>query len=275
MEFLSEIGQTWANPQARHAALIHFPVVLSLLLAAGILLLALRGGRRPATRGSCLLLALALTASALLAKSSGEEAEESVTGALTETGSADLERHEDWGKQVWLFGSGACLALAAGFILTGRGRLVANGLAVLAAAGGAVWVAETAHLGGKLVYVHGAVTGTEAYVPPEPAEGDEADPRAARFRGSVLPLLQARCWDCHNPEKAERSGGLDQTSMAALLAGGDSGPALVAGRPEDSLMMTAVSYEDDFLQMPPIEPLPEEEIEVLRRWITDGAVWAP
>ena len=62
-------------------------------------------------------------------------------------------------------------------------------------------------------------------------------------------LLSNRCGTCHDDATAK--GGLSLVSAAGLLAGGDSGPAIVAGRPEESLLIAAVGYADDRVQMPP------------------------
>ncbi|WP_406697609.1 DUF1549 domain-containing protein [Singulisphaera sp. Ch08] len=69
----------------------------------------------------------------------------------------------------------------------------------------------------------------------------------------------------------KRSGGLRLDSLAAVLAGGDSGPAVVPGQPEASLMIEAVHYES--LEMPPSGRLSKREIAVLMSWVKAGAFW--
>src|SRR5688572_3426173 len=64
-------------------------------------------------------------------------------------------------------------------------------------------------------------------------------------------LLEAHCFKCHSHQANKSKGGLLVDSLAALLRGGDTGPALVPGQPEKSLLIKAVLYEDDDLQMPP------------------------
>src|SRR5207253_5554117 len=76
-----------------------------------------------------------------------------------------------------------------------------------------------------------------------------------------------KCVRCHNGDKL--AGGLDLTSRQRALAGGDSGPALVPGDAAKSLLFRQVSTR----KMPPKEPLADAEIEVVRRWIADGAAW--
>lgn len=58
-----------------------------------------------------------------------------------------------------------------------------------------------------------------------------------------------------------------------LLLGGESGPAVVPGNPEKSLLLCAVGYVDKQLQMPPKKQLTAEQIADLTKWITEGAVW--
>jgi hypothetical protein len=106
-----------------------------------------------------------------------------------------------------------------------------------------------------------------------PAAARAADPPAADvefFEKEVRPLLVANCWQCHGPAKAR--GGLRLTSRELLLQGGDSGPAAVAGKPEDSLLVRAVRYQDS-PRMPPRGKLTDRQIGVLERWVKRGLPW--
>ena len=89
------------------------------------------------------------------------------------------------------------------------------------------------------------------------------------FENKVRPLLANRCFKCHGERKQE--GGLRLDSRAALLQGGDSGRAAELGKPEDSLLVKAVKYEE--LEMPPDGRLGEREVETLVQWIQMGAPW--
>ncbi len=89
------------------------------------------------------------------------------------------------------------------------------------------------------------------------------------FRARVRPIIDAKCLGCH---VAEPQGGLRMDSREALLQGGKSGPALVAGDPEASLLVQVVR-QDHELQMPPTGPLPQNEVNDLVRWVSEGAVW--
>ena len=91
------------------------------------------------------------------------------------------------------------------------------------------------------------------------------------FEKKIRPLLAERCYECHGEKK--QKAGLRLDSRAALLKGGDNGPAIVAGAPEKSRLIRAVSYEDVDLQMPPKAKLSSAEIAALTEWIRRGAAW--
>jgi mono/diheme cytochrome c family protein len=91
------------------------------------------------------------------------------------------------------------------------------------------------------------------------------------FHSDVKPLLNTRCVSCHGPDKAE--GGLRLDSRERTLKGGDSGPSLVPGKPEKSLLLMAIKRTHKILEMPPKEKLSGRDIDVIERWIRDGAPW--
>ena len=90
------------------------------------------------------------------------------------------------------------------------------------------------------------------------------------FQARVKPVLESKCLGCH---LTEPQGGLRMDSLDALLKGGKSGPALVKGDADASLLVKAVRYQHD-LKMPPTEPLPANEADDIAQWIADGAAWA-
>lgn len=94
---------------------------------------------------------------------------------------------------------------------------------------------------------------------------------AEYFEQSIRPLLVSHCIECHGDKKQEAKLRLD--SREALLAGGESGPALVPGDPEKSLLIAAVHYKADAVQMPPKGKLDDEKIAKLTQWVKTGAVW--
>jgi hypothetical protein len=90
------------------------------------------------------------------------------------------------------------------------------------------------------------------------------------FRTKIKPLLHKRCYECHSHE-AKIKGGLALDSKVGWEKGGDTGPALVPGKPDESLLIRAVSHVEKDLQMPPKEKLSGAERELLREWIRMGA----
>lgn len=90
------------------------------------------------------------------------------------------------------------------------------------------------------------------------------------FENNIRPLLLKRCIKCHGTKKAE--SGLQVNSLGALLIGGDSGPALLPGKPDESLLITAIRHEDGY-EMPPDDKLDGADIDLLVRWIKEGAAW--
>jgi hypothetical protein len=90
------------------------------------------------------------------------------------------------------------------------------------------------------------------------------------FEKEVRPLLVEKCWQCHGEGRTK--GGLKLTSRAEVLEGGDRGPAAVAGKPNDSLLLRAVRYQD-MPRMPPKGKLTDQQIAVLARWVQLGLPW--
>ncbi len=91
------------------------------------------------------------------------------------------------------------------------------------------------------------------------------------FSTTVRPLLVARCFGCH--QTARPGGGYVMTDFAKMVAGGDSGTAVVPGDPDASYLMEMITPEEGKAQMPPDSPpLAENEIAAIRDWIAGGAI---
>ena len=91
------------------------------------------------------------------------------------------------------------------------------------------------------------------------------------FETQVRPLLAANCLECHGDKKQE--SGLRLDSRATALKGGDSGaPAVVPGKPDESLLIAAVKHTGDY-QMPPTGKLSDEQIAALSKWVEMGSPW--
>jgi hypothetical protein len=90
------------------------------------------------------------------------------------------------------------------------------------------------------------------------------------FESKVRPILANNCYACHT---ASKLGGLRVDSRADLLKGGVSGPEIVHGDPEKSLLIRAVRQTDDKLKMPQGGKLRKPEIDALVEWVRVGAPW--
>ena len=90
------------------------------------------------------------------------------------------------------------------------------------------------------------------------------------FESKVRPVLAANCYSCHTDS---RMGGLRLDSADAVQKGGKSGPPIVPGKPDDSLLIQAIRQTHPRLKMPPGGKLKDEEIAAIAEWIKAGAVW--
>ncbi|MBX9628003.1 MAG: PSD1 and planctomycete cytochrome C domain-containing protein [Gemmataceae bacterium] len=99
-----------------------------------------------------------------------------------------------------------------------------------------------------------------------------APARAADFEKDVRPLLAARCGSCHGEKK--QKGHLRLDLRADALKGGEGGPAIVPGKPDQSPLLRRVASRDDGEMMPPTgDRLSDKEVAVLREWTEAGAKW--
>ena len=105
-----------------------------------------------------------------------------------------------------------------------------------------------------------------------PANVLRSSPDAARvfYEKRVRPLLISRCGKCHGRSARPLRGGLRLDNRRQIIAGGDTGPAFNPENPDASLLLQAIRYQDDSLQMPPAGRLPQREIEILTTWIRAG-----
>ena len=93
------------------------------------------------------------------------------------------------------------------------------------------------------------------------------------YLNKVLPILAENCYKCHSAAESKDKGGLTLDQRDAMIKGGDTGPAVVPGNVEKSLLITAVSYKDADLQMPPKgDKLKPEQVAVLSEWVKSGAL---
>ena len=133
---------------------------------------------------------------------------------------------------------------------------------------------QTVHPGEYVYFIVDALA--DGTASPHPGDGTRIDvtislagatpPRVPQFETDVLPILTARCMECHDAKT--RDGRLQLETVSSLLAGGLNGPAAVAGSPDQSLLVERVQAGE----MPPgkKERLSSEQISILRRWIRAG-----
>ena len=101
----------------------------------------------------------------------------------------------------------------------------------------------------------------------------QANEKVEFFEARIRPVLAAKCYACHTENKL---GGLRVDSRVALLAGGKSGAAIVPGRPEESLLVKAITHADSKLKMPMAgAKLKDNEIADLKYWIQAMAAFWP
>ncbi|MGN6546329.1 MAG: DUF1549 domain-containing protein [Aureliella sp.] len=120
--------------------------------------------------------------------------------------------------------------------------------------------------------ISGCLLAVQANAQTPPADQAEAAPNKVSYARDVEPILRANCQGCHQPAKPQ--GEFEMTSFARLMAGGESGSAaVVPGKPDDSYLIELISVHDGKAQMPKKgSPLKDSEIELIRKWISQGAV---
>jgi len=114
-----------------------------------------------------------------------------------------------------------------------------------------------------LFAIAGGIAGAQDPLSPE---------QLAFFESEIRPVLIAECYQCHSSDAAKDGklrGGLLLDTRQGLLTGGDSGPAISPGDPEDSLIISALNYES--FEMPPRGKLPDHVIAAFSKWVKMGA----
>ena len=107
--------------------------------------------------------------------------------------------------------------------------------------------------------------------PPSVGEGKSQGGRVD-FDSQIKPILQSRCLNCH--ARGKYKGGLSLESRAAVLEGGENGPAIEPGKPDESLLYELVATRDPERRMPQkAEPLGAFDVGLIRDWIAQGGSW--
>jgi hypothetical protein len=91
------------------------------------------------------------------------------------------------------------------------------------------------------------------------------------FESKIRPALVEHCYDCHSAGAEKIKGGLRLDTRESTLRGGDSGHAVVPGKPDESLLITAIRHEDSTMEMPPKYKLEADVIADFEKWIAMGA----
>src|SRR5262245_8713273 len=92
------------------------------------------------------------------------------------------------------------------------------------------------------------------------------------FESKIRPVLVDRCYKCHRAASPKLKAGLRLDGARGIFKGGESGvAAIVPGKLDDSLLISAIHYEEGGLQMPPDGKLPANQIADLEAWVTMGA----
>jgi len=100
----------------------------------------------------------------------------------------------------------------------------------------------------------------------------EPDPEGLSFfETKIRPVLVDRCYSCHSADSAKPKGNFRLDSREAVLKGGDLGPSVVAGKPDDSPLIEAIRYQDELLRMPPKNPLSPQQVADFETWVKMGA----
>lgn len=115
----------------------------------------------------------------------------------------------------------------------------------------------------SLVMTTGLAGGAWAYNPED----------IAFFETKIRPVLAEKCYSCHSVKAEKLKAGLQVDHREHLLNGGDTGPAIVAGKPEESLLVETIRYGNPDMQMPPKGKLAAATIADFEKWIALGAPW--
>jgi uncharacterized membrane protein len=259
-----------------HPATVHFPIALVSLAAILELLRTLL--RKPGLHPATFTLAAAAAVSAGLSTLMG------LANADGRSKADDvLEAHR------WAGVATAVLAVVA-MLLVYKARSDASGTMVLLARGslvlGAILVGLTGHWGGVLVhgedYYSSALPrwlGGDPSPPPEDPPGRRGvlpQTGTLDFVRDIAPIVQNSCFSCHGGDKSGKNGkgGLKLSTKALAMKGGDGGPSILPGKPQESSFYTLLIEKDVKRRMPEkAKPLPQKQILLVRRWIEEGATW--
>ena len=93
------------------------------------------------------------------------------------------------------------------------------------------------------------------------------------FENKIRPVLAQHCYKCHSTQSKKLKAELYLDNRERALQGGESGPSIIPGKANSSLLYRAVLYKEESLEMPPTRKLPDAVIADFKRWIDMGAPW--
>jgi uncharacterized membrane protein len=242
-----------------HPAVIHFPIAL---LAASALFEGIQVWRRRAAPSPATPILVALAALGAVASS--------VFGLLLKV--TEGEEGPAVALHGWVGLGATVMALVAAVLVAAGGSRPWAARCVRGALGaGTALVLGTGYLGGDLVFgpnhLFTVFEPAAQHVVSERAPGERVD-----FEREIVPLLRDSCLKCHGPTKQKGHFRLDRREDA--LKGGEDGPAILPGDRSHSPLFKLLLEKDPGTRMPQkAEPLPSEQIELLGRWIDQGASW--
>ena len=123
-----------------------------------------------------------------------------------------------------------------------------------------------------IIYVLSAFIGVGVIAASNVVASDGSASQIDFFEANIRPVLIKHCYECHSAESGEAKGGLRLDSKQGWIVGGDSGPAIIPGKPNESHVLLAINYSGDMSEMPPKSRLPSKVIRDFTQWIADGAV---
>jgi len=249
-----------------HPAVVHFPIGIFAVATLVEIVHALR--KKPGTAPGGITLTLLGAVAAIVATLLGWFAEE-----FDNESGVNFDRHKWIGiaAMVVTIVAAACAWRAR----SPKGLIVYRASLVV----GCFLILLTGNLGGKLIdptrYERGFSWAPQGPppppVPPPPpsgAVGDKVD-----FARDIAPIFKASCLECHGPKKNKGKFRLD--TKEAAFKGGNQKTSIVPGNPDKSLVYSLLLVAEPEDRMPPDDkgPLPKDKIELIKKWIAEGAVW--
>lgn len=278
MSLLQELLNTVSDPRLRHIAIVHIPIGLATLGPIAAICKLLFERHRITLRWVMLVTYSTVAVTAYVAAQAGGETIPRF-GTLPPDARAGLSSHAALGQWVWVVAAGTAVASACTFLPRDQAARMARWACTALAMACAGLTGLVGHLGGTFVHVNlPVVVEAETAAIREEVQklraAAEVDERSRFFTDRVQPIFAKSCVWCHTTSDGDAAGGLDLTSRAGLFKGGRGGPAVVLGKPEESVLYQSVERTHPVLKMPKrASKLPDDQIDALAQWIRDGCAW--